>query len=140
MQVSGLAGLVPFISTSATWSNPVSLFTLRIGRWLLQSPWKAAASAGSVLGALIHIWWPEITDGCDISCLLIWQEIFSFHSVQNYSMSSLIQNLGQQSIPLLCRFSLCLTLCDPVDCSLPGSSVHGISQARTLEWGCHVLL
>ena len=29
---------------------------------------------------------------------------------------------------------LCLTLCDPVDCSLPGSSVHGISQARTLEW------
>ena len=29
---------------------------------------------------------------------------------------------------------LCVTLCDPVDCSPPGSSVHGISQARTLEW------
>ena len=29
---------------------------------------------------------------------------------------------------------LCPTLCDPVDCSLPGSSVHGIFQARTLEW------
>ena len=28
----------------------------------------------------------------------------------------------------------CLTLCDPVDCNLPGSSVHGILQARTLEW------
>ena len=27
----------------------------------------------------------------------------------------------------------CLTLCDPIDCSLPGSSVHGIFQARTLE-------
>ena len=27
-----------------------------------------------------------------------------------------------------------LTLCDPMDCSLPGTSVHGISQARTLEW------
>ena len=26
------------------------------------------------------------------------------------------------------------TLCDPLDCSLPGSSVHGISQARILEW------
>ena len=26
------------------------------------------------------------------------------------------------------------TLCDPVDCSLPGSSVHGIFQARILEW------
>ena len=28
----------------------------------------------------------------------------------------------------------CPTLCDPVDCSLPGSSVHGILQARVLEW------
>ena len=28
---------------------------------------------------------------------------------------------------------LCLTLCDPMDCSLPGSSVHGILQARILE-------
>ena len=29
---------------------------------------------------------------------------------------------------------LCPTLCDSVDCSLAGSSVHGISQARILEW------
>ena len=29
---------------------------------------------------------------------------------------------------------LCLTLCDPMACSLPGSSVYGISQARILEW------
>ena len=28
----------------------------------------------------------------------------------------------------------CPTLCDPVDCSLPGSFVHGILQARILEW------
>ena len=28
----------------------------------------------------------------------------------------------------------CLTLCNPVDCSLPGFSVHGILQARILEW------
>ena len=28
----------------------------------------------------------------------------------------------------------CPTLCDPMDCSLPGSSVHGILQARVLEW------
>ena len=27
-----------------------------------------------------------------------------------------------------------LTLCDPMDCSLPGFSVHGILQARILEW------
>ena len=30
---------------------------------------------------------------------------------------------------------LCVTLSDPMDCSLPGSSVHGIFQARVLEWG-----
>ena len=28
----------------------------------------------------------------------------------------------------------CLTLCDPMDCSLPGSSLHGILQARIQEW------
>ena len=30
---------------------------------------------------------------------------------------------------------LCPTLSNPMDCSLPGSSVHGIFQARVLEWG-----
>ena len=30
---------------------------------------------------------------------------------------------------------LCPTLLDPMDCSLPGSSVHGIFQSRVLEWG-----
>ena len=35
----------------------------------------------------------------------------------------------------------CLTLCDPIDCSRPGSSVHGILQARMgWEMGCHFLL
>ena len=29
----------------------------------------------------------------------------------------------------------CMALSDPMDCSLPGSSVHGIFQARVLEWG-----
>ena len=29
----------------------------------------------------------------------------------------------------------CLTLSDPMDCSPPGSSVHGILQARVVEWG-----
>ena len=30
---------------------------------------------------------------------------------------------------------LCLTLSDPMDCSLPGSSIRGIFRARVLEWG-----
>ena len=31
----------------------------------------------------------------------------------------------------------CPTLCDPMDCSLPCSSIHGIFQARVLEWGAN---
>ena len=40
-------------------------------------------------------------------------------------------------VPFICAKSLQspLILCDPMDCSVPGSSVHGILQARTLEWG-----
>ena len=35
---------------------------------------------------------------------------------------------------LLCCAQLCLTFCNAMDCSLPGSSVHGMLQAKILEW------
>ena len=38
------------------------------------------------------------------------------------------------NVVVLLVTQLCPTLCDPVDCSLPGSPVHGILQARILEW------
>ena len=34
----------------------------------------------------------------------------------------------------------CLTLCDPMDCSLPGSSLHGIFPGKAIGVGCHFLL
>ena len=37
-------------------------------------------------------------------------------------------------LPAAKSLQSCPTLCDPMDCSLPGFSVHGILQARTLEW------
>ena len=37
-------------------------------------------------------------------------------------------------------YQSCLTLCEPMDGSLPGYSVHEVLQARILEWGCHALL
>ena len=40
--------------------------------------------------------------------------------------------LGDQSSVLVAQS--CLTLCSPIDCNPPGSSVHGILQARILEW------
>ena len=61
--------------------------------------------------------------------------------------SSTFYNLALPPNPTSCRepaFSpiesesevgqLCLTLCDHMDCSLPGSSIHGIFQARGLQW------
>ena len=44
-------------------------------------------------------------------------------------------------IMCVCRTSLhlCLTLCDPMDCSLPGSSVHGDSPGKNTGVGCHAL-
>ena len=49
--------------------------------------------------------------------------------IERKSQSLLLDN--SHSGPLLACY---MTLCDPVDCSPPGSSVHGILQARTLEW------
>ena len=40
----------------------------------------------------------------------------------------------QYSIAVAASLQSCPTLCDPMACSLPGFSVHGILQARTLEW------
>ena len=48
-------------------------------------------------------------------------------------MCSLLQRMKVKSENKVAL--LCLTLSDCMDCSLPGSSVHGIFQARVLEWG-----
>ena len=43
--------------------------------------------------------------------------------------------IGRVSVQFSSVAQSCPTLCDPMDYSLPGSSVHGIFQARVLEWG-----
>ena len=53
-----------------------------------------------------------------------------------------------EKVGLMLSAQLCPTLCDPMDCSLPGSSIRGIFHARILEWvalffskvGCTVAL
>ena len=49
-----------------------------------------------------------------------------------YNARMFLNSVFQVVIVVLAQ--LCLTLCDPMDCSPPGSSVHGILQARILEW------
>ena len=65
-------------------------------------------------------------------------EKVSFHSnpkgnakeCSNYCTIALISHAAAAAKSL----QSCPTLCDPMDCSLPGFSLHGILQARTLEW------
>ena len=49
-------------------------------------------------------------------------------------------NIVNQLCALCLVAQSCLTLCNPVDCSLPGSSVHGDSRGKNTGEGCHVLL
>ena len=50
-------------------------------------------------------------------------------SVISYKFYAIFIHLECDKLP-----QLYLILCDPMDCSMPGSSVHGILQARILEW------
>ena len=52
---------------------------------------------------------------------------------QGYILSSSLFNLYTECVCVLVAQS-CPTLCDPMDCNPPGSSVHEIFQARILEW------
>ena len=49
-------------------------------------------------------------------------------------ISSIFSDHNTMSSSVVLVIQLCLTLCDPLDCGPPGSSVHGILQARILEW------
>ena len=52
-----------------------------------------------------------------------------------YGWLTLLQKLTQQCKEAMCMCAqLCLTLCNSIDCSLPGSTVHAIFQARIREW------
>ena len=61
-----------------------------------------------------------------------------FGNLSNFKHSSYSPRHFSWRCIILAAFILvaqsCPTLCNPMDCSLPGSSVHGILQARILEW------
>ena len=57
-----------------------------------------------------------------------------FHIPSSRSSFLSVQTLAAAAAAAAKSLQSCPTLCDPIDGSLPGSSVHGILQARTLEW------
>ena len=68
-----------------------------------------------------HIIVSVITEAYNLSYFCVWYEA----RVEIHSFASCVCVLVAWS---------CLTLCDPMDCSLPGFSIHGILQERILKW------
>ena len=86
---------------------------------------------------------PKVWNDFKINCRKMFQWLKNFKS--NYSeiliifrvsegLRKMIQMAHDGIYPSYEVAQSCPTLCDPMDCSLPGSSVHGIFQARLLEW------
>ena len=83
-----LFGAKFYLLVVCTLNSSLTLRHGRCGRWLLRAFPELSANTCvggsvcwlSVLGALIHIWRQETMDGCDISCLWIWQQTFNFTS------------------------------------------------------------
>ena len=60
---------------------------------------------------------------------------------RNHRVNFSVQRQERSDCMHACSVALpCPTLCVSMNCSPPGSSVHGIFQARILEWGCHFRL
>ena len=72
-------------------------------------------------------------------CHIFFSESFErrLHTSGHSPFNVCMYVLGTETV---CVLSRVLTLCNSIDCSLPGSSVHRILQARLLEWVCHFLL
>ena len=130
---------------------------------LWKESWKIR---GDIVEAVVHLKWDfkgeKSNDGEAQACTAPWIHIPATSIPhQGVRISVLIQSQKthhscliqrpQPSSHLTCEYSgvvammsegtqSCPTLCDPMDGSLPGSSVYGVFQARTLEWVSHSLL
>ena len=103
---------LPFLNPACTSGNPQFLYCWSLA-WRILNITLLSCEMGTLCGSLNILWhWPSLG--------LEWKLTFSSPVCVTLKWSEVAQ-----SSP---------TLCNPVDCNLPGSSVHGILQARILEW------
>ena len=102
----------------------------------------------STLLILGNFWIIKLINGKDFNFFIWSNHYYSLHNIFKRQSCSLSLNIFQQwgAHPIFCLSWMNVVVlgtqspshvqlfCDPMDCSLPGSSVHGISQARILEW------
>ena len=107
--------------------------------WLSHTHWVSSIKTVALSLRFPHVkheWWsPPLVVLCvntvkpdiwlNTTQMLIWRYFADVASICSQLLLSQSESEVAQSCP---------TLCDPMDCSLPGSSVHGIFQARVLEW------
>ena len=65
----------------------------------------------------------------------IWTSVFVIFYMLFHSLATSALSSGTMCVCMHAKsLQSCSALCDPMNCSLPGSSVHGILQARIVEW------
>ena len=79
-------------------------------------------SALTILIILYNRIFDNIEEKIGVFLVLVFIFLYKISKKWNYQSFSAAKSL-----------QLCPTLCDPIDCSLPGFSIHGVLQARTLE-------
>ena len=100
--------------------------------WLFVIPWTVAHQAPLSMGFSRQEYWSGLS--CPLSSNQGWNShLFCFLHWQECSLP--LAPPGKPQVDLAAKsLQSCLTLCDPMDCSPPGSSVHGILRTRILEW------
>ena len=79
------------------------------------------------------VWYGKMETPCQVWVKLSSKSEFVLTDLGRWEV--IVKLLGFQGVCLCAKSNqLCLTLCNPTDCSPSGSSVHGILQARILEW------
>ena len=117
--------------------------------WWKKSEWLLPLAECKMHSDFFHrrLFFPSVElkvneiEQCVVFCIwLLWFCItfWSFINIVIYNRSSLYFTSSITSVCLVTQS--CPTLCDPMDCSPPGSSVQGVLQARILDVGCHAIL
>ena len=79
----------------------------------------------------MSIWVVSPLDCCAQCC---YEHLCSYFPLNTFSSLGYIPSSGITERSEVLAVQSCLTLCDPMDCSPPNSSAHGVLQARILEW------
>ena len=117
------------ISFSNAWKWKVKVKSLsRV--WLLATPWTAAYQALPSMGFSRQEYWSGVPWELVASAKINAGKFLSLINLSTH-LFFLLMGIAAAAAKSL---QSCLTLCDPIDCSPPGSTVPGILQARTLEW------